>query len=209
MGAVFYPYFVRDNRKLSEYLKISEDVHVVKNAEELRALLKAYQVRFRIANTTALCVGEVMYEPYHSWNWGYAMIKAIQQKFGVTWKHISSEKFMQLFENWNGAYEKGSMQRDAAADRSHPERNPKNAEKLYYVLKELIEETGADAMTINCLYSMIHTGIGGNRMLCAFQAERCGNRCDLRGRCNNDGRYDDHKLRLGMSVLYAESVLIP
>lgn len=158
-GAVFYPYFVRDNRKLSEYLKISEDVHVVKNVEELRALLKAYQVRFRIANTTALCVGEVMYEPYHSWNWGYAMIKAIQQKFGVMWKHISSEKFMKLFENWNGAYEKGSMQREAAADRSHPERNPKNAEKLYYVLKEIIEETGADAMTINCLYSMIHTGI--------------------------------------------------
>lgn len=99
---------------------------------------------------------------------------------------------------------------EGGGGRSLPSRKKsQNAEKLYYVLKEIIEETGADAMTINCLYSMIHTGIEATACYALFQAERCGNRCDLRGGCNYDGRHDDHKLRIGMSVLYAESVLIP
>ena len=40
-----------------------------------------------------------MYEPYHSFNWGYEMVRLIQAKYGVEWKHIGSDKFLEIFKS--------------------------------------------------------------------------------------------------------------
>lgn len=157
-GAVFFPYFVRDVRKIDEILGLKNQVFVSKNTENLRAILEALLVKYRINHTTALCIGEVMYEPYHSWNWGYEMIRAIQEKFGIRFRHISSEKFLKTFENWSGEFDEGTLLKEINNNRLNAEQNIGNVEKMYHIFKQLIRENEADIFTVNCLYSVIHTG---------------------------------------------------
>ena len=67
-GAVYYPYFMRDTREIAAYLEIPQKVCLVRSQDELKEELAAYLVQFCVRNTTLLCIGEPMYEPFHSWN---------------------------------------------------------------------------------------------------------------------------------------------
>ena len=97
-----------------------------------------------------LCIGEAMREPYHSFNWGYEVIKLIQQKFGIEWNQIGTPKFLNIFENC--AEEDGAIIRDGAADdRLSKDFDTSNSVKNFKVYKKLIEEYGANAFTVNCL----------------------------------------------------------
>lgn len=158
-GAVYYPYFVRDARKIDEYIGLDNRVFVCKGGQDLKDTLSALKVKFKLANTTALCIGEAMYEPFHSWNWGYEMIRAVQEKFGVTWKHISSERFLSLFASEDTAFE-DLINKEAKENRMPDEYTTKTPEKMYRLFKGLISESGADIFTVNCLYSIVHTQCG-------------------------------------------------
>lgn len=156
-GSVFFPYFVRDYRKIDGYLGMKNQVYISKNPENLKELLAALQVKFKINNATALCIGEPMYEPFHSWNWGYEMVRAMQEKFGITWKHISSDRFLELYRQWDKPFEKHVLDKELKANRTPEGYDTTGAEKMYHIFKELIEEAGADVFTVNCLWSIVHT----------------------------------------------------
>lgn len=157
-GAVYYPYFVRDARKMDAYIGLENQVFVSKNPQDLHNLLNAIHVKYKVNHTKALCIGEVMYEPFHSWNWGYEMIRAIQQKFGIEFHQISSQKFLELYHEWNQDFDKGLILKEVSNNRTDPEQDTAKSEKMYHVFKELIQKYEADAFTVNCLYSVVHTG---------------------------------------------------
>lgn len=159
-GAVFYPYFVRDAQKLDRYLGMRNQVYVSKNGDDLRDILEALHVKYRLNNTRALCIGEPMYEPFHSWNWGYEMVRAIQEKFGVEWEHISSDRFLSLYNEWDKEFESILLSKEAKNNFVPGDQNTKRSEKMYHIFQNLIEECGADAFTVNCLYSIVHTECG-------------------------------------------------
>ncbi|MBO4869994.1 MAG: hypothetical protein J5585_09825 [Clostridia bacterium] len=155
-GNVFYPYFMRDARKIDKMLGIDPDIHLCNSDEDLSEHISALYVRFRVRNTKILCIGEAMREPYHSFNWGYEVIKLIQQKFGIEWNQIGTPKFLNIFENC--AEEDGAIIRDGAADdRLSKDFDTSNSVKNFKVYKKLIEEYGANAFTVNCLESTVHT----------------------------------------------------
>ncbi len=160
-GCVYYPYFVRDNREISRYLGISEDVSVVDSQEELKKTLYAYQVKFRMENAVVLCVGEPMYEPFHSFNWGYSIVKAVQQKFGLQWMNISSEKILQMYDSFDKEYAHGEILKDAAENHVKDAGAFDRVERLYQLFKALIEKYEVDGFTVNCLASIVHTTING------------------------------------------------
>lgn len=158
-GNVFYPYFMRDVRKIDKMIGIDPEVFLCGSDAELAEYVAALNVRFRIRNTKVLCVGEGMYEPYHSFNWGYEMVRLIQAKYGVEWMHIGSDRFMEIFEK-TGAGD-GSLIGDATSDNRMPEGfGLSESAKAYFIYKKLIEETGADAFTVNCIESTVHTNCG-------------------------------------------------
>ena len=95
-GSVFFPYFVRDYRKIDGYLGMKNQVYISKNPENLKELLAALQVKFKINNATALCIGEPMYEPFHSWNWGYEMVRANRTPEG--YDTTGAEKMYHIFK---------------------------------------------------------------------------------------------------------------
>ena len=135
---------------------MKNQVYVCKNLNDLGDIVHALSVRYKINNSTVLCIGEAMYEPYHSWNWGYEMIRLIQEKFGVNWKHISSDKFLQIYNSSN-VKTSGSLTKEAALNRMPEGFNSDKPEKMYKVFDKLIKEYNADAFTVNCLYSIVHT----------------------------------------------------
>ncbi len=156
-GNVFYPYFMRDVRKIDSMIGIEHGVYLCESEADLSAYAAALYVAYRIKNTKVLCIGEAMYEPYHSFNWGYEMIRLIQSRFGVEWAHIGSDRFNGIFEG----YEKGDGAEilSAANENRMPEGyDPSNSVKLYHIYKKLIEEYGANAFTVNCIESTVHTG---------------------------------------------------
>jgi len=155
-GSVFFPYFVRDFRKIDEYLGLRNNVYVSKNPDDLKEILAALQVKFKVNHSRALCIGEPMYEPFHSWNWGYEMIRALQEKFGVQWEHISSEKFLEIYKNWDKPFEKHVLDKELKNNRTPAGYDNTKPEKMYHVFKELIEEAGANVFTVNCLWSIVH-----------------------------------------------------
>ncbi|MBO4423689.1 MAG: hypothetical protein J5879_09630 [Clostridia bacterium] len=156
-GNVFYPYFMRDVRKIDAMIGIRPEVYLCKNDGELTEYVGALLVRFRIRGTKVLCIGEAMYEPYHSFNWGYEMVRLIQERYGVQWKHIGSDKFIEIFNNSEDG--DGSLIAGEAKKNRMPEGyDLSNPEKTYRIYKKLIEETGANAFTVNCIESTVHTG---------------------------------------------------
>ncbi len=155
-GNVFYPYFLRDVRKLDEYLGIDPDTYLPESDEDFAEHMEALAVRHRIRNTKVLCVGEAMYEPYHSFNWGYEIVRLIQAKFGIKWYQMGKERFQKFFEEC--APGNGSLIRNMAKeDRLPAEYSADNCEKAYNVYKKLIETYGVNAFTVNCLESTVHT----------------------------------------------------
>ena len=155
-GHVFYPYFMRDVRKIDEKLGIRSEVYLCDNDTELTEYAAALNVRYKIKNTKVLCIGESMYEPYHSFNWGYEMVRLIQEKYGVQWKHIGSDKFIEIFKNSKeGDAEK--IKSEAKESRIPDSYSLSNPEKTYQIYKNLISVHGANAFTVNCIESTVHT----------------------------------------------------
>ena len=156
-GNVFYPYFMRDVRKIDGKIGIDPEVFLCNNDEELTEYVYALNVKFKINNTKVLCIGEAMYEPYHSFNWGYEMVRLIQNKYGVQWKQIGSDKFLEIFKNSkDGDAEK--IKSEAKENRLPDGYDLSNPEKTYQIYKNLIAVTGANAFTVNCIESTVHTG---------------------------------------------------
>lgn len=155
-GAVFFPYFVRDARKIDEYLGMRNQVYISKGVDDLRELLAALHVKFQINHSRALCIGEPMYEPFHSWNWAYEMVRAMQAKFGIEWEHISSDRFLKLYNEWDKPFEKHVLDSEVAHNRCPDGYDTTKPEKMYHVFKDLIEQYDANAFTVNCLWSIVH-----------------------------------------------------
>lgn len=156
-GNVFYPYFMRDVRKIDGMLGIPSDVYLCESDAELTSYAAALNVKFKIKNTRVLCVGEAMYEPYHSFNWGYEMIRLLQKKFGIEWKHIGSDRFLEIFNGEDGG-DGAAIVREAKENRMPGDYDLNNPQKTYRIYKRLIDEAGANAFTVNCIESTVHTG---------------------------------------------------
>jgi hypothetical protein len=155
-GSVFFPYFVRDARKIDEYLGMKNNVYVSKDLNNLREILSALNVKFKVNHSRALCIGEPMYEPFHSWNWGYEMVRAMQEKFGMEWEHISSDRFLKIYKEWDKPFEKNVLAKELKGNHLPDGYDETKAEKMYHVFRELIKESGANVFTVNCLWSIVH-----------------------------------------------------
>lgn len=155
-GNVFYPYFLRDSRKIDAYLGMDPDTYLSENDADFTAHMEALTVRHRIRNTRVLCIGEAMYEPYHSFNWGYEVIRLIQQKFGIKWMHMGTGSFMKFYESCETPAA-GTVRALAKEDRLPDDFSDASCVKAYNVYKILIEKYGATAFTVNCLESIVHT----------------------------------------------------
>lgn len=156
-GNVFYPYFMRDTRKIDAKLGIKQEVYLCNDDGELSSYASALNVRFKINNTKVLCIGEAMYEPYHSFNWGYEMVRLIQAKYGVEWKHIGSDKFLEIFKSSESG-DASVINGEANENRLPDGYDLSNPVKTYRIYKKLIADAGADAFTVNCIESTVHTG---------------------------------------------------
>ncbi|RKY92161.1 hypothetical protein DRQ15_03075 [candidate division KSB1 bacterium] len=154
-GDVYYPYFIRDTREIDGALHLPHKVFLSKDESDLSLILKALYVKYRINHTRALCIGEPMYEPFHSWDWGYAMVRAVQEKFGLTWIQMSSENFLKYWKTWAQEVDITEIRESARKIHFSEDEKLRQAMKMYLVLKSIIKEKEADAFTINCLASII------------------------------------------------------
>ena len=148
---------MRDVRKIDGMIGIKHEVYLCESDEEVTEYAAALYVSWRIKHTKVLCIGEAMYEPYHSFNWGYEMVRLIQNKYGVQWKHIGSDKFLEIFKNSEPG-DASVIASEAKENRLPDGYDLSNPEKTYKIYKKLIEETGANAFTVNCIESTVHTG---------------------------------------------------
>ena len=155
-GNVFYPYFMRDVRKIDGYMGIEPDVFLAESEKNFTDIAKALLVRYRINNTKVLCIGEAMYEPYHSFNWGYEIIRLIQAKFGIKWFHMGKDSFLKEYEAF-GEGDPELIRKLAKNDRIPKEYSAADCEKAHRVYRMLIKDYGVNAFTVNCLESTVHT----------------------------------------------------
>lgn len=155
-GAVFYPYFMRDARKIGNILGLDPDMYLASDDTDFRKHMDALLVRHRMRNTKVVCIGEAMTEPYHSFDWGYEMIRLAQQKFGLEWIHWGAEKFLRYFDSCAPS-PAGQIEKEATENRLPGEYQTSNSLKTYHVYKKILEHYGANAFTVNCLASTVHT----------------------------------------------------
>ena len=155
-GNVFYPYFMRDVRKIDSYMGIDPDVYLADSEKDFSDYMAALLVRYKITNTKVLCIGEAMYEPYHSFNWGYEIIRLIQAKFGIKWYHMGKETFLKEYEKVSDG-DPDLIRKLAKNDRIPKEYSAAECEKAHRVYQKLIKEYGVNAFTVNCLESTVHT----------------------------------------------------
>jgi len=155
-GNVYYPYFIRDARELDSLLKLPHRVYLSKDKDDLSVILRSLYVKDRISKTKALCIGEPKYEPFHSPDWGYAMVRAVQERFGLKWIQMSSQSLLKRWEEWKRKKIDVQDLKDTARRIYYAgDKQLIDAKRMYLLLKSLIEETRADAFTINCLASII------------------------------------------------------
>jgi hypothetical protein len=156
-GAVFYPYFVRDYREIDNIMGLKNNIHVARDSDDLATILLALKVQHKLSRSRFLCIGEPMYEPYHSWNWGYGILRLIQQKFGVQYSQVSSKKFLELYKKMDKSFTKGEIRSKCLNAHLPDDYDTAQNEKIYYLCRDLIKEHGANAFTINCIASIVHT----------------------------------------------------
>jgi len=156
-GNVFYPYFIRDSREIDSMLNLPHNVFLSKDEKDLSLILRSLYIKHRVNHTRVLCIGEPMYEPFHSWDWGYSMVRVVQEKFGLKWKYMSSEKFLKYWRKWEERkdIDINDMKKSAHRIYISEEKRLLEAKKMYLALKSIIRENKADAFTINCLASII------------------------------------------------------
>lgn len=157
-GAVWHVYFLRDYRKLDAYMGLKNQAFVSESLEDLKDTLSALNVKYKVNHSTALFVGEPMYEPYHSWNWGYEMVRAIQEKFGIQYKQISADTFLKRFHEYDKKISQDELRDILKYDRTDG-MDLTGPVKVYHLLHDLIKENGADVFTINCLWSVCHKAV--------------------------------------------------
>lgn len=155
-GNVYYPYFIRDSRELDNLLNLPHRVYLSRDKDDLSIVLRSLYVKNRINNTKALCIGEPMYEPFHSQDWGYAMVRAVQERFGIRWIQMSSQSFLEYWRKWKEIEDIDISDMKESARRIYTEEKRMiEAKRMYLVLKSILEEKKANALTINCLASII------------------------------------------------------
>lgn len=150
-GNVFYPYFMRDSREIDKMLNLPHYVYLSKDEKDLSLLLKTLYVEYRVNNTRVLCIGTPMYEPFHSKDWGYEMVRAVQEKFGIEWVYISPTKFLEYWKDYDEKIDISDISEKAKGVYYIKKENLVGIKKAYLVIKRILEEYKADAMTINCI----------------------------------------------------------
>ncbi|MCD6505690.1 hypothetical protein J7M22_03600 [Candidatus Poribacteria bacterium] len=154
-GNVYYPYFIRDAREIDERLGLRSKFFLSRNWDDLSLLLRAIEVDYKLRHTRAVCIGEPMYEPFHSPEWGYAMVRLAQEKFGLTWLQMSSESFINLWNGWRGEIDISDIKGRARNIYGLDDEALGEAKKMYLILRSILEGEEANALTINCLASII------------------------------------------------------
>jgi len=154
-GNVYYPYFFRDSYEIDRILGLPHRVYISRNRDELKTILKAIKVAHRVKTSKILCIGEPLYEPFHSTDFGYATVRIIQERFGVKWKYISSNTFIKRAKTYNKHVDLSEIKNKAKEIIKLDDERLETALKIYYLLKELIKENNANVLTINCLFSNI------------------------------------------------------
>ena len=154
-GNVYYPYFMRDSREIDKLLSLPHHVYLCKNEEDLSLTIKALYVKYKIEKTKVLCIGSPMYEPFHSKDWGYSMVRAIQEKFGLEWFYLSSEKFLKYWNKWEKEIDISDLKNSAREVYFADDEGLKKVKNLYLIFKKLIEERGANALTVNCFSAIL------------------------------------------------------
>ncbi len=155
-GNVYYPYFIRDTREIDSLLKVPHRVYLSKDKNDLSVILRSLYVKDKISKTNVLCIGEPMYEPFHSHDWGYAMVRAVQERFGLKWIQMSPQSFLQRWEDWKKKdVDIKDLKGTARKINYTGDKQLIDAKRMYLFLKSIIEEKKADAFTINCLASIV------------------------------------------------------
>lgn len=156
-GNVYYPYFIRDSREIDSVLNLPHQVFLSKDEKDLSLTIKSLYVKYRVSHTRVLCIGEPMYEPFHSWDWGYSLVRLVQKKFGLSWIQMSSQSFLKHWEKWKERKDIDIADMKKSAHKIYVSENERllEAKRIYLVIKSIIKENKADAFTINCLASVI------------------------------------------------------
>jgi len=154
-GNVYYPYFIRDSLEIDKFLNLSHKVFISKDLEDLKLTLKALKAVYKIKSSRILCIGEPMFEPFHSSDLGYAMVRMLQEKFGVKWSYMSSDKFIQRAKKYDREVDLKEIKSQASKIVNLNDERLMTALRIYYLMRELLREYDANVITINCLASNI------------------------------------------------------
>jgi len=154
-GNVYYPYFIRDAREIDGKLGLRSKFFLSRNWDDLSLILQAIEVSYKLRHTRVVCIGEPMYEPFHSPEWGYAMVRLAQERFGLTWFQMSSEGFIKRWNEWKGETDISDMKEAARNIYDLNDEALGEAKRMYLLLSSILKEREANALTINCLASII------------------------------------------------------
>lgn len=128
-----------------------KQLYMALNLDQLQSLLAAVRAKKRLANTTALLIGDGY--PSHSQVSNPNSPRVIEEKLGV---RIVQRSMQDLREHF-GAADEGAAKElaqtwlDGAAAVAEPARKDMvEAAKVYLAMKAMVEEVGASAFTIDC-----------------------------------------------------------
>jgi len=158
-GNVFYPYFIRDSREIDKILNLPNKVFLCDSEKDLSQTLNALNVKYKIEHSRVLCIGEPMSEPFHSSDWGYSIVRKVQEKFHLKWIQMSPQAFIKHWQSWKGKIDIKDIVSTTKKNYLPKKMRIEDAKKMYLVLESLIKEKKADAITLNCLASTIHTNL--------------------------------------------------
>lgn len=139
---------------VDDYAWLSENIRAVRAASKLRKTKILV-----IGRPTKWIGGEIFGKA------AYGFISKAQESMGVKTGYISIDKFVEEFNKMKVTGEMEKVYEDfvSKAEEKREIRDEKSAleaVKCYYVLKKLVEETGANALTVECYETALIDKIG-------------------------------------------------
>lgn len=137
---------------------------VVDSYEKLKKEIRAIRAFAKLKKAKVICIGKP-----NEWKgaekWGnYRTIRIMQEKTGINVKFISLDEIereyekMEETENMKEDYQK--FLQSAESQHDLDEDSARNAVKFYYLMRKIVEDVEADAVTINCYATNLIDRIG-------------------------------------------------
>lgn len=139
---------------VDDYTWLSENIRAVRAASKLR------RTKILVIGRPTKWIGGESFGKA-----AYEFVSKAQEEMGVKTEYISLDKFVEEFNKMEVTDEMRKMHEDfvSKAEEKREIRDEKSAlgaVKCYFVLKKLIEETGANAVTVECYESALIDRIG-------------------------------------------------